>query len=82
MAYSLLDYNASAMDILAPMERTARVDYLLAILYSRKGEDGPAVRHYLDACRKEPSYRHRGNLDPEISALIRAYDLNKEEESW
>lgn len=82
VAYSLLDYNASAMDILAPMERTARVDYLLAILYSRKGEDGPAVRHYLDACRKEPSYRHRGNLDPEISALIRAYDLNKEEESW
>ena len=82
VVYSLLDYNASAMDILAPMERTARVDYLLAILYSRKGEDGPAVRHYLDACRKEPSYRHRGNLDPEISALIRAYDLNKEEESW
>ena len=82
VAYSLLDYNASAMDILAPMERTARVDYLLAILYSRKGEDGPAVRHYLYACRKEPSYRHRGNLDPEISALIKAYDLNKEEESW
>jgi len=82
VAYCLLDYNASAMEILTPMERTARVDYLLAILFSRRGDDGQAVRHYLDACRKDPSYRHRGNLDPEISALIKAYGLNKEEEDY
>ena len=82
VAYCLLDYNASAMEILAPMERTARVDYLLAILFSRRGDDAQAVRHYLDACRKDPSYRHRGNLDPEISALIKAYGLNKEEEDY
>ena len=79
VACCLLDYNASAMAILAPLERTPQVDYLLAILFSRRGEDGKAVQHYLDACRREPSYRHRGNLDPEISALIKTYDLNKEE---
>ena len=79
VACCLLDYNASAMAILAPLERTPQVDYLLAILFSRRGEDEKAVQHYLDACRKEPSYRHRGKLDPEISALIKTYDLNKEE---
>ena len=79
VACCLLDYNASAMAILAPLERTPQVDYLLAILFSRMGEDGKAVQHYLDACRRDPSYRHRGNLDPEISALIKTYDLNKEE---
>lgn len=82
VACCLLDYNASAMAILAPLERTPQVDYLLAILFSRRGEDEKAVQHYLDACRKEPSYRHRGNLDPEISALIKTYDLNKEEENY
>ena len=82
VACCLLDYNASAMAILAPLERTPQVDYLLAILFSRRGEDGKAVQHYLDACRKEPSYRHRGNLDPEISALIKTYDLNKEENDY
>ncbi len=78
VACCLLDYNASAMAILAPLERTPQVDYLLAILFSRRGEDEKAVQHYLDACRKEPSYRHRGNLDPEISALIKTYDLNRD----
>ena len=82
VACCLLDYNASAMAILAPLERTPQVDYLLAILFSRRGEDEKAVQHYLDACRKEPSYRHRGNLDPEISALIKAYGLNREEEDY
>ena len=79
VACCLLDYNASAMAILAPLERTPQVDYLLAILFSRRGEDEKAVQHYLDACRRDPSYRHRGNLDPEISTLIKTYDLNKEE---
>ena len=51
VACCLLDYNASAMAILAPLERTPQVDYLLAILFSRRGEDEKAVQHYLDACR-------------------------------
>ncbi len=79
LAYCLLDYNASAIGILEPMTKTAKIHYLLAILYSRRGEREKAVRHYLDACRTDNSYRHRGNLDPEISALIKAYKLNNED---
>ena len=76
VAYCALDYNASAMDILRDLPRTAQVDYMMAILYSRSGDDQMAVQYYMHACSKEPSYVHRGNLDPEISALIKRYGLN------
>ena len=49
---------------------------MMAIIYSRQGDDQSAVQSYLHACSKEPSYVHRGNLDPEISSLIRLYGLN------
>ncbi len=79
VAYCALDYNASALDILEPMERTDRVLYLLAILYSRRGDERRAVENYLKACRLNPTFVHRGNLDPEIAQLIRRYGLNGEE---
>lgn len=75
-----LDRNTSAMEILGKLPRTGPVNYLLAILYSREGDDQKAVQHYLDACRMDGAYVHRGNLDPEIAALIRKYNLNKEPE--
>lgn len=75
IAYCSLDYNASALQILENLDRTPQVLYMLAVIYSRKGEDQQAVQCYLDACRQEQSYIHRGNLDPEISALIKRYDL-------
>lgn len=78
VAYVSLDYNKSAMSILQNCARNAKVDYLLAVLYSRDGDDQNAVQYYLDACRQDPSYINRGNLDPEISVLIKKYDLNAE----
>lgn len=75
IAFCSLDYNASAMAILRNLERTAPVNYMLAVLYSREGDDQQAVQCYLDACREEPTYVHRGNLDPEIAELIRRYNL-------
>ena len=78
VAFSALDYNASALEVLEPMERTDKVLYLLAILYSRRGDDRRAVESYLKACRLNPSFVHRGNLDPEISGLIRRYGLDRE----
>ena len=78
VAYCALDYNASALEVLEPMERTDKVLYLLAILYSRRGDDRRAVESYLKACRINPSFVHRGNLDPEISGLIRRYGLDRE----
>ena len=76
VAFCALDYNASALEVLEPMERTDKVLYLLAILYSRRGDDRRAVESYLKACRLNPSFVHRGNLDPEIAGLIRRYHLD------
>lgn len=77
VAYVGLDRNQSALEILTGLERTAEVNYLLAIIYSRLGDEQQAVTKYLDACRQNRSFIHRGNLDPEISSLIKVYGLNK-----
>ena len=75
-----MDYNESALSILKTLEKTAQVNYMLAIIYSRRGDDQNAVQHYMHACQMEPSYIHRGNLDPEISTLIKRYGLNKQDD--
>ena len=83
VAYISLDRNLSALQILEKITgpaRTAPVNYMLAIVYSRIGRVQDAVQCYLDSVEQEPYYRHRGNLDPEISVLIKRYDLFKEEE--
>ena len=79
VAFTALDYNASAMAILRNLKPSDRVEYLLAILYSRAGDDQQAVQHYLNAVALNRSYVYRGNLDPEISVLIKKYGLNKDE---
>lgn len=71
-----LDYNATAMDILKDLDQTPPVLYMTAIAQARRGDDRSAVESYLRACGRDPSYVHRGNLDPEISALISRYGLN------
>ena len=71
-----MDYNASALEILEALPETDRVNYLHALIYSRQGEDRKAVERYLKACRQTPAYWHRGNLDPEISTLIKRYNLS------
>ncbi len=78
VAFCAMDYNASAMRILESLERTDKVNYLLALLYSRRGDDKEAVECYLKACAANKNYVHRGNLDPEISALISRYGLRKQ----
>ena len=79
VAYVGMDRNVNAMRILSKLEKTAQVNYLMAILYSRSGDFNNAVQHYVTSCRQNPSYRFRGNLDPEISVLIKQYGLNSEE---
>ncbi len=78
IAYCCLDYNASALSILEKLDRSAEVNYMLALVYARQGDERSAVECYLLACAQNGSFVHRGNLDPEISALIRKYDLNRE----
>lgn len=80
IAYVSLDYNASAMAILKELPRSPQVNYMLAVLHARNGDDEKAVQCYLAACREDRSYVFRGNLDPEIYILIQRYGLNKEDD--
>lgn len=80
VAYVGLDRNASALQILSRLEKTAEVNYLLAVVYSRMGDTHKAVECYVKSCQQNRLFVHRGNLDPEISALIKAYQLNKDED--
>ena len=75
VAFVALDRNHSAMDILEKCPSTARVDYLLALVYSRLNRDREAVERLLKACSADASFIHRANLDPEISLLVDRYDL-------
>lgn len=76
VAYVALGRNRSALAILSGMEKTATVDYMLALVHSRLGDDAPAVEHYLNSCRQDRSMISRGNLDPEIYTLVRRYGLD------
>lgn len=80
IAYVGLDRNANAMQILQGLEKNAQVNYMLALLYSRAGDEQKAVECYIKSCKQNPMYVHRGNLDPEIAVLIKTFGLNQQEE--
>ena len=75
VALVALDRNTSAAEVLASLPQDARTDYLNAIISSRKGDDRSAVEFYLRACARDGAFVHRGRLDPEISSLIKKYNL-------
>ena len=75
VAYVCMDYNKSALDILQRLPRDARRDYMLAVVYGRLGEEKLAVEHFLNSVEQDGAMRYRGNLDPEISALIKKYGM-------
>ena len=82
VAYMGVERNRNAMRILSKMEKTAEINYLLAILYSREGEQEKAVECYVRSCKQNHSYVYRGNLDPEISVLIKTYGLNQDDDEF
>ena len=69
VAFCALDYNASALSILEKLPKSDQVNYMLAIVYSRLGDIEKSVQCYEEACRQNPGFVHRGNLDPEIFRL-------------
>ena len=77
LCYVSLDRNMSALEILQKCEDSPKVKYLLALVYSRIGDDASAIENYLKACNEDPSLVHRGNLDPEISLLVKKYNINQ-----
>lgn len=80
IVYAALDRNLNAMQIVSRLPRTAEVNYLLAVLHSRMNNQKEAVECYVRSCQQNPSFVYRGNLDPEISVLIKKYGLNQEED--
>ena len=76
-----LGYDQAAYNILLNEPETANSEYLLAILASRIGKTQEAVTRYLHSVELDPMKRWRGTLDPEINKLIKAYNLNQEEDS-
>jgi hypothetical protein len=77
VAFVCMDYNRSALEVLLGLPRDARRDYMLAVVYSRLGDEKLAVQYYMNSVEQDESMRHRGNLDPEISALIKKYEIFK-----
>ena len=75
-----LGYDQAAYNILLNEPETANSEYLLAILASRLGKTQEAVTRYLHSVELDPMKRWRGTLDPEINKLIKAYNLNQEDE--
>ena len=82
LAYMSLGYDAAAYRILRALPNagdTADIQYMLAILAARLNDEEQAVRYFLRSVELRPSLKFRGNLDPEISRLIRRYNLFKED---
>lgn len=78
VAYCAMEYNASAMSVLEKLPSSARSEYMMALLHARRGENRDAFEAYLRSCEMDPSFIHRGNLDPEISELKKKYQTNEE----
>lgn len=78
VAMIAMDRNLSALNLLETMQRDASVNYLLALAHSRLGNERLAVECFLLACRLDRTYVSRGNLDPEISVLIKKYSLDSD----
>lgn len=79
VAYCAKDFNHSALSILKRCPPTARVNYMLALIHSRLGNGKQAVQYYITSCGQDRRYIFRGNLDPEINALIKTYNINFDE---
>lgn len=79
LAYMSVGLDRAAARILGREETRrpddAEVKYMLAVVSARLGDNERAVRSLLRAAELQPRLRFRGNLDPELSALIRRYDL-------
>lgn len=69
-----LSYDQAALEILEQLpatEKNARTDYLSAIALSRLDRPKEGLEYYLEAIKKDPVLKFRGNLDPEIQILYK-----------
>ncbi|BDE81989.1 hypothetical protein [Porphyromonas somerae] len=81
ITYMSLGYDDEALPILINHEEKegADIQYLLAILYYRKGEVEKSLKCLLNAGKLDRYKIFRAQLDPELNDLIKEYGLFKEE---
>jgi hypothetical protein len=78
IAYLSMGKDFSASEILSSLKESASVLYLKAIVASIRGDEESAVNLFLRSVELNLSMAYRGALDPEISFLIKKYNLNNE----
>ena len=71
VAHLSLDHNERALELLASMPKDAVAEYLKAIACLRLGRKEEGREHFLEACRLDERMEYRGNLDPEITELLK-----------
>lgn len=72
-----MGYNAKAKEVLDNLPETGNNEYLRTILSIRSGKDQEAIDHLMRSCEMDPSKVYRAPLDPEVSGLIRKYNLEQ-----
>lgn len=71
VAHLSLGHDVQALELLQTMPEDAVTAYLQAIACSRLGRKEEGRAHFLEACRRDPRMEYRGNLDPEITELLK-----------
>lgn len=71
VAHLSMDHNERALELLSTMPTDAVTEYLRAIACSRLGRKAEGREHFIEACRLDERMEYRGNLDPEISELLK-----------
>lgn len=71
VAHLSLGHDEQALELLAVLPKDAATEYLKAIACSRLGCKDEGRKHFLEACRLDERMEYRGNLDPEITELLK-----------
>lgn len=79
IAYMSLGFDDAALRIFSKTPPTADILYTMAILYARKGDTNKAVEHLIKSVEINPRLRFRVNMDPELSELVKTYNLFQED---
>lgn len=82
LAYMSLGYDAAALRIFSKAKPNADIFYTMAVLYARQNNPGKATEHLIKAVELNARLRFRANLDPELSELIKTYNLFPEDDNY
>lgn len=71
IALMSLSHDKQAYELLQTLPETSITLYLKAILCSRLGMKQQGQENFIKACNLDPNMEYRGQLDPEISELLK-----------